>query len=526
MNKSLKATIEFVESRWKVLVAPFVVFTVLSVGYAIIRPSTWEATQALYTRDESFGALTRGGRFESTDAMQAAQETIYEIAHHPEVLATALKEVGPPKRKKRGYPSAHDIKGFRSKVSINAPQGAKFGRTEVIYVSVRDHDKQRAVELADAMTESLLNRMKRLRIDRYSSIVAETERGVTLARTELAKASRNLTKIEKSFGHDLAELRSLMSQNGGQGNVQRAIAEVEGELRRAQNESTRLMNQKKQLTAAINDPRRLINMPSEELNNQPTLRRLKEGLVDAQLRANRLMGVKSARHPDVIAAVNAVEGTRRQLHRELALAIKGLDSQVVQAQNRVSSLKRQQELANGRMGGLAAVRTQYSNLASEVKQRAEFLEEAQSNLAIARSNMLSAQSISLIHRVESPMLGTDPVGLSRKVIVLAGMMFGALTSCGLAFIMMPIDEKVPDTGFGRRAADRLQPMFGRRATDQPSSNRSVDRRKQDRAATAKAPDGAANVNHRPEVSNAKNPATIDRRIVDILGEGNRTFIPN
>ena len=66
-------------------------------------------------------------------------------------------------------------------------------------------------------------------------------------------------------------------------------------------------------------------MPNAVLDTQPALRRLKEGLVDAQLRAANLTGSLSAEHPQALAATTAVQKIKNQLLTELRVAIRTLD---------------------------------------------------------------------------------------------------------------------------------------------------------------------------------------------------------
>ncbi len=51
--------------------------------------------QPLVIRDEVSGAFERLGRFASQTELKAAQETVVEMARNSEVVAVALKELGP-----------------------------------------------------------------------------------------------------------------------------------------------------------------------------------------------------------------------------------------------------------------------------------------------------------------------------------------------------------------------------------------------------------------------------------------------
>ena len=68
------------------------------------------------------------------------------------------------------------------------------------------------------------------------------------------------------------------------------------------------------LEQAQADPTRLMAAPTRLLDSQPALRRLKDGLVDAQLRTATLQGRMSAEHPEVISAKEAETQVAARLH--------------------------------------------------------------------------------------------------------------------------------------------------------------------------------------------------------------------
>jgi uncharacterized protein involved in exopolysaccharide biosynthesis len=474
MIKNYESIIEYIKENRRFIYWPVAAFTAIALAFCFLKPTWWEASQAILVRDEASLSSGRIGKFESVDAMQTAQETLYEVARHHNVLTAALKTSGPYRGKAgKSWPTDKQVDQFRRNVSVSSPNGTKFGRTEVLYLSVRGRTKDRAYELTDNVCAELIQRMKQLRIERYDSVIEETGRAVEIARQELADASAKLTKLEREVGPDIAELRVMVDQGQGNGNVRISINNIESELRAARGEFARKKDQYQELVAAINDPRKLITMPNTILDNQPTLKRLKEGLVAAQLNTANQMGGKSARHPDVQKALAAEQGIRGQLYRELKSAVGTLNSEVRLASNKVETLIRQQKAVGGRLGGLANIRTKYNNLTNQVRQKSEFIKTAESSLAMARSNRASAESSSLIQRIDSPVVSSRPAGLGRRYIVLGGVFAGLMTGLGLLFIMMPVDGESGKAyeggnrrlGWGRRGTDGFIPTSGRRETD-------------------------------------------------------------
>lgn len=493
MNTQFKKTLEFVLSKTHFVVVPVIFCTLLAVFVALFGTRHWSASQAIFIRDDGIGSINRGGRFDSVDMMQVSQETILEIAQHPTVLRAALEQVGresslkprwlsfrtflPFQFSNHSWPSHSDVEGLAKDVSIKSPKGTQFGRTEVIYISVKAESNERAAALAKAVSQQLGKRMMKLREDRYGSVARELEQSVSLAQRELNQASNRLRTIETQLGSDLSELRVMMDGGQGEGTVRRVVVQLEGELRGAKAAYFELQNQVAQFSAAANNPQLMLSIPNTLLENQPSLRRLREGWSEARIRTSTLMGRKSANHPDVVAAKQSEVRVANHLHKSLIASVDGLRSELVSAKKRVERVDRQLALANGRMGGIAGLRTEYSNLSAAVAQRIEFLKKARDEMSIARGNALSARSISLIHLVDEPITYTKPIGPGKVTTVLCGAFAGLLIGGSLIFLMLPVggfskEETLAEPeGYRFATEQRLAPPVPRPVTVNVGGNR-------------------------------------------------------
>jgi uncharacterized protein involved in exopolysaccharide biosynthesis len=164
--------------------------------------------------------------------------------------------------------------------------------------------------------------------------------------------------------------------------------------------------------------------------------RLKEGLVDAQLRTSQSLGMMSPAHPKVQAAVAEEEDIRRRLHDEIEVAIRGLEVELEMNAGRLASLNQQLAEVQSRMSRLASMRAEYHNLAAEVAQRTEVWNKAQKDLADARASQAAAHSASLLTRLDAPQMGAYPLGPSRSMIVLAGLVGGLAMGLGISVLLM------------------------------------------------------------------------------------------
>ncbi len=143
------------------VIAPVIVVTAVAALYAVVRPRTWEAAQALIVRDETGDSLSRTGTFAHLEDMKTTQETILELARSRSVLVNALREVGPASdsNSTSKWPDERALESLQGHVKVVPPSGAEFGKTEVFYLKVQDESQERAVKLAAAICSQLQQRL-------------------------------------------------------------------------------------------------------------------------------------------------------------------------------------------------------------------------------------------------------------------------------------------------------------------------------------------------------------------------------
>ena len=339
--------------------------------YAVSHEATWEASRALMVRNEAFHAEHGPGKFDYPEEMKTIQETILEVVRSRGVLEAALREIGPPAGYKdaAAWPSQRDIVEARKSVKLAPPKGAEFGKTEVFYLNSQAADHARSVALNEAVFQQLKAQCQRLRDVKAQSVIEELGKTVHLAKTDLDEATSTLESTEKRLGSDLAELRSMQEMASSDSAVRRSGEEIRGGSPDcAASEKT-----ERELLAVLakiqDNPGRLAAMPNRLLESHPALRRLKDGLIDAQLRTAALMGTMYAEHPRVRAAKESEEEIGRQLHDELTLARRGVEVELRLLAGRRAVLEDQLAKTDRRLENLAEVRARYANQVAEVKNR-------------------------------------------------------------------------------------------------------------------------------------------------------------
>lgn len=463
--------VELAKTYWawrRLWMATTIVFGGFGLAYVLfLKTDMWTASQGLIVRDEANGAVMRLGRFQSQSEMKAAQETILEMARNSQVLREALLEIGPPTSllsygtMTKDWPSQKEVADLADQsLSVRAPKGAEFGTTEVIYLDIKQNSRDRAVALNLAVCKALDNRLRQVRIARADGVIGELTRAGIMAGEELHKATESLQVVEREAGPDLSDLRGLSDANGNVNSSRQLLDNVRVELRQLENQHNLLLTDFNLLRETQANPERLLSAPASILSAHPGLKKLREGLADAQLESSQLRGRFTKEHPLVYVAVSSEKEIKSQLHDELALALATAEKDVENSQARLDNLKRQQDQLEERLERLARVRADYDNLNNEVRSRTQILQDAERQLAEARASRDAATTTSLLTRLDEPVLGERPVGPGRTTIVGGMTLAGLFLGMGIVFLLTPLDGAAPDhqrwnETLGRRISDRF-----------------------------------------------------------------------
>ncbi|MCC7083575.1 MAG: hypothetical protein IT427_01050 [Pirellulales bacterium] len=421
------------QRRW---IVPAIAVALAAAAYALVKPASWEASQALIVRDEAMGAPIRPGKFQQLEDMKTVQETILELARGRSVLRAALAEIGPDSKHdaSKPWPTEAAVSALAKIVKLAPPKGAEFGKTEVFYLRVEAESSARAVALANAICQHLKARSQELRDQKAGGLVAELNKTVELAQVDLNTTTSELTTIESHVGSDLGELRVLEEVGGGDSPLRRSINEMQLELRQAKQaiDANRELLSLLKLSKA--DTNSLVAAPNRLLEAQPVLRRLKDGLVDAQIRTAQLSGNMSESHPLVVAAKISEGEIADHVRQELDSAIRGSEVELRLSQDRADVLEQQLADARSRLSKLADMRAEYANVVAERNRRVDILKTAEQQLSEARASQAAARTTSVITAIDGPVPADDPVGPSKTAIIAAGGCGGLVLGFAIVFL--------------------------------------------------------------------------------------------
>ncbi len=423
-------------------------------AYGMLKQPKWEASQAVSVRNEAASTWNAPGKFRHDNELKMLEETLLEVAKSRGILKATLAKVGPPQdwTPNETWPTEQSIDDLRQAVTIAPPKGSEFGKTEILYLTAKDTSRSRAIIMVEALFQQLDRGLTDLRDRRIQGTVAELDQAAELARDELEAANKRLIQMEQLVGGDLVELRLLHQSASGSSDLQRNFVDAQNELRQLRQAQTVATDLLALVNVSQANPQALLAVPNALLESQPTIRRLKDGLSDAQLRTATLRGYMSDVHPRVIASTHAEESIHRSMMQELAVASRGVEAELSLLAARNHSLEKQLKQMREQRDRLAQIRVEYTNLTSNVEHRRTLLEQTERTLSEAKANLAAARSCSLISPLGEPNCGSQPVGPGRSVIAATGVCGGLLAGVGLLFLTVPLPSR-------SRSALRVAPAW-------------------------------------------------------------------
>ncbi len=419
---------------------PVAVCLLAALGYIVFSEKTWRASQSIIVRDDLLGESFKPGRFNSQESLKNAQETVLYVARQPDVIAPALEKLGPTHNNQASSWINQDrIEGEQSNISVVAPNGAEFGKTEVIVLNVRANTAERAKSYATLLAQQIEHQLQQLRVRQLMSMQAEVEQSLAQSQSRYDDVAGQVRKLESEVGSDLSTLRSMIDNSSVGNEVHRYLEQIRADTRLAQQELESI-NKQLELLSSAGSFDSTIPTSNQLLQMQPTLGRLYEGLAQAQLKAS----IESARytelHPATQNHLQAVQETRQQIQNELATIQRGLESQRSLAQQKLDRLHQSERNYETRLTELGKRRVEYQVLTTELNKQGENLAKTKSSLSEIQSLTNPQAKLSLLTLVGDPQVDSRPIGLSKSMILLAAFSGGIWIGLGIVILVRDPDE--------------------------------------------------------------------------------------
>ncbi len=422
------------------LVPAAVVWSV-TAAYVVIRPTEWEAVQAVSVRPQEASA-PGDARWLDGDQRKSLQETLLELFRSRAVLEAALREVDrlaetPTADGTKEVVDPRRIDRLRRVIKVTPPQGADLGSSDILCLHVRDADKTRAVKLAETLCRQADLKWRSLRREKAVAAAAEWEQAVRSAELELRRVNERLAAMEKDLGPRLPELRAWATGPGGDTPLVKRLSELITELRATEVELADTEGLLRDVRAAVTDSSRLLDAANALIKREPSIEQWKTAWVEAQVRLADARGRMTDRHPEVVAAAAAEREIHDRLVEELSAFVSILEGERDDLREKCGVLQARITATNEEIRELASKRVEYANLSSEREQRLAVLQNARQREDDARLAADAVTSTQLLIPIEDAETGLDPVGPGRATILAAGLVAGILFGFGVLAWCLP-----------------------------------------------------------------------------------------
>ncbi len=434
-----------------VWLAPMILGLVLSGVYnKLLATKTYTARQSLILRDDLLGDAYKPSRFESEESLKSAQETVLEIARKPQVVKAVLQQLGPASSFSfsSNYPSAEAIEDVQGNIMLSAPNGAEFGKTEAIVLSVKTATAERSRKFVNLLLDEIDSKLNEVRLLRLNSMRSELEQAGVNALKSLNDSSQRLQELEKSFGVEITTIRGLNDPQAS-GGFDSKLNQIRLEQRQAEAQLSSAIQQRELLQQAqLNGGVEFVTS-NELLQLQPALQGIMTNLSTAMAQLAIDEGRYTSLHPQLQRSQRAVKKQKQQLFDSIGTTVKGLDSQIENLRSLKQRLSNSIVQLESRLESLAEQRVPYATLEEEVKKKTEVYNEVQGQLAQVQSYAGSTDNIAMLTRVDDPQVSSRPDQIGAFSAGLVGAAIGLMLGLGLVALIAPpfVD---PRTSFSQR----------------------------------------------------------------------------
>ncbi len=426
----------------RLLVIPVIAGVVLSILYVfLLRSESWTSRQRLLVREDLLGQSFKPGQFTSLDTMKLRQETILDIARNPEVVRNTLKQLGP---KRTGfffnpdkYPDNRTIEAVQGKISLSATNGAEFGKTEVVVLSVQESGLARSMEFIRILLDEVEKQVEEVHRTQLKSMETEAQLAYDTARESLQESLQQLREMEQRLGADSITMATMASVTPGDNSIKAEMLQIQSERRLAETELESLKTSKTILAAAETDPLLVMTTTSDFLLKQTRLIELARSFSEAERVLATASGKYRDIHPSVQNARENLTALQKQIASHLSMLTSSVNTQIHEVESRRARLDGLTRNHENRLIALSQHRGDHLAINAEIAQKNDILNQHETMLRNIQSYQHSKGNVVWVTRMGEPQPAAQPDGLSKRSIVMAGGLLGLLLGAGLVVLVAP-----------------------------------------------------------------------------------------
>jgi uncharacterized protein involved in exopolysaccharide biosynthesis len=321
-------------------------------------------------------------------------------------------------------PGIEDETGLETRVLNNLRKSLSVSRDPksfIISVTVKTRDPQKSAELANIITKVFQAQLGALDSEVAERATGELSARLANLRTAVEKADSAVQKFKAE--HDLVDVQGRLITDDD-------VAALNNQLSNARAETIRLQARAQSLRGMTADSLFTNGLP--EGLNSGAITALRSQYAAARQQADGLATRLGPRHPQLIQAQSQAEGLRREVEAELARIRNSIQL----------DLKRSQQQEQDLAARLAQLKVRYAGNNADMVKLRELEREANAQRSVYEAFLLRARqtgeqqgfNTANVRVISAARPALDPLGPSRRSLLLAGLVLGLFAGLGLAIL--------------------------------------------------------------------------------------------
>jgi succinoglycan biosynthesis transport protein ExoP len=417
MRPTLRDLLRIVFSYKKLIVFCFLAITISVAVASVLMKPVYEASVKVQAQQTFRDNPVNRDYVDPRIARLAFLQAQVEVIRSDTVVERAVASLP-------GYDrqvSAAVWRAVQSNVSVASPKGFDFTGSDILIVSVRDHNPKRAQQLANAIAQTYRDRSAELRASNVTNVIKNLaeEREKIARRVDVIL--NQIDSFRKKAGSDV---KYLTSNPDFKGNPQ--LAEYNSNFLRAR---TLLAEVKAYLDEAQRNLQSGM-IPYKMLAGNPALLKIKDNLTLLQAQLARLRAQYTDRYPQVLIIKREIESNKSQLMEAVRQDLRSRRVDMAALAARTAALQRIVD----RLTRIENKQFQYSRLLKKYATEQEAQQTLTRNLnKLSVARLLDQKKDINIRILDPAQLPKVPVKPKRTLYTLLGAIFGLMLGLGLAF---------------------------------------------------------------------------------------------
>jgi len=423
-------------ARRGVFLAVLAVTVVVATAASLVLPKSYRATASLVVDrpneqsiDQAFNALVspneRLGYIQTqVDVIESGKVARRVVAEHDLAARPEVQEEFAERGEEHGSIEEWLAQGLLQGLEVETSQSS------VVDVSFVDATPSGAAEMANGFAKAYMDTTLELQVEPARRAAAWFDDQLQTLRADLARAQSKLNDYQRSHG--------ILSAEGDLDIEQKHLADLAGQLLRAQEQTMILQGREGQARSAANVESLLEQLPEVEASEQ--IARLKGDLLAGEARLEMLATQYGSNYPEYRRQLAENTSRRARIAAEMAKIVGSVEAQRRESERREVEIEHAIEAQRARLLESEEGRDELAILAGDVKTAQSAYETAMQRYVVTQVDGRASQTnVALLSAAAVP---TQVYRPNLRLNVALSLVVGVLLGIGMVIAMELADRRV------------------------------------------------------------------------------------